>query len=110
MTEQIRPRSLRLETATVCQLKCPTCPTTQGITRENLGGGFLKLKEFQKLVDENPWIAHIELSNWGEIFLNPEIYDIMECAYRKSVALTASNGANLNTVKEKVLEGLAKFK
>jgi MoaA/NifB/PqqE/SkfB family radical SAM enzyme len=68
------------------------------------------LKEFQKLVDENPWIAHIELSNWGEIFLNPEIYDIMECAYRKSVALTASNGANLNTVKEKVLEGLVKFK
>lgn len=34
----------------------------------------------------------------------------MECAYRKSVALTASNGANLNTVKEKVLEGLVKFK
>ncbi|HEY9809422.1 MAG TPA: radical SAM protein [Halomicronema sp.] len=110
MVETIRPRTLRLEASTHCQLKCPACETTQGITKEKLGSGFLKLEDFKKIVDENPWLAHIELSNWGEIFLNPDIVGIMEYAYQKSVALTASNGANLNTVKPAVLEAIVKYK
>jgi len=110
MSKQTRPRSLRLEASTFCQLKCPSCETAQGKTHEKLGGGFLKLKDFQKVVDENPWISTIELSNWGEIFLNPNLSDIMEYAYRKDVALTATNGANLNTVKTEVLENLVKYK
>lgn len=110
MTEQIKTKSIRLEASTFCQLKCPSCETAQGKTHEKLGGGFLKLKDFQKIVDENPWISHIELSNWGEIFLNPDLSDIMEYAYRNSVALTATNGVNLNTVKEQVLEKLVKYK
>ncbi len=106
----IKLRSIRLETATSCQLKCPSCETAQGKTHEKLGRGFLKLKDFEKIVDENPWVSTIELSNWGEIFLNPDLSDIIEYSYRKNVALTASNGVNLNTVKEKVLEDLVKYK
>jgi MoaA/NifB/PqqE/SkfB family radical SAM enzyme len=110
MTKQIRPRSLRLETSTFCQLKCPSCETAKGIIQDNIGSGFLKLKDFQKVVDENSWISHIELSNWGEIFLNPEFSDILVYAYKKSVALTANNGANLNTVKETTLKNLVRYK
>lgn len=110
MAAQIRPKTIRLEASTFCQLKCPSCETTQGKTHEKLGGGFLKLQYFQKIVDENPWLTHIELSNWGEIFLNPDILDIIKYAYSKNVALTSSNGANLNTVKKEVLEALVKYK
>ena len=67
----------------------------------------MKFDDFKKLVDENPEVSHVELSNWGEMFLNPDIVKIMEYAYRKNVALTASNGVNLNTVKEPVLEAFA---
>lgn len=107
---QIKPLRILLEASTFCQLKCPSCETAQGKTHETLGGGFLTLQNFQKIVDENPSISSIELSNWGEIFLNPDLSDIMEYAYRKNVALTASNGVNLNTVKEQVLENLVKYK
>ena len=110
MVSQVKPSFIRLETSTFCQLKCPSCETAQGITQKKLGGGFLKFDDFKKLVDENPEVSHIELSNWGEMFLNPDIVKIMEYAYQKNVALTASNGVNLNTVKEPVLEALVKYK
>ncbi|MDF5721473.1 MAG: radical SAM protein [Rhizonema sp. PD37] len=110
MTEQIRPRTIALEASTFCQLKCPSCETAKGITHEKIGAGFLKFKDFKKLVDESPWISRIELANWGEIFLNPDILDILKYAYSKSVALTATNGSNLNTVKKEVLEALVKYK
>ena len=44
------------------------------------------------------------------IFLNPEIEHILAYAYRRSVALSAWSGANLNHVKEPVLEALARYK
>jgi MoaA/NifB/PqqE/SkfB family radical SAM enzyme len=110
MVKKITPQKIRLEAATVCQLQCPSCSTTQGIIKKNLGGGFLKFKDFQRLVDENPWVSHIELSNNGEIFLNSELIKIIEYAHKKNISLTASNGVNLNTVSENVLESLVKYK
>jgi hypothetical protein len=49
-------------------LRCPSCPTTIKAIHPAVGSGFLKLRDFKKLVDENPWLKEIELSNCGEIF------------------------------------------
>lgn len=108
--KNVAPKAIRLDASTACQLKCPSCETTKGLTHQHLGRGFLKFENFQKIIQQNPSIYQIELSNWGEIFLNPEILDIIQHSYQKNVALTASNGANLNTVKKQVLEGLVKYK
>ncbi len=105
----IKPSSIRLEASSACQLKCTSCETAQGKTQATLGRGFLAFDNFQKIVDDNPWINHIELSNWGEIFLNPDLLKILEYAHQKNIVLSASNGANLNTVKPEVLEGLVKY-
>ena len=75
-----------------------------------VGSGFLKLRDFQKLLVENPWLKEIELSNYGEIFLNPDLLEIIKFAYERNVTLRAKNGVNLNNVKEDVLEGLVKYK
>lgn len=107
--KKIKPTRIRLESTSLCQLRCPSCPTASGAIRPALGSGYLKLSNFQKLLDENPWISQIELSNYGEIFLNPELMGILEYAYRRNVVLTAGNGVNLNTVKTDVLEGLVKY-
>ena len=61
------PSSLRLEASTICQLACPSCATTHGTIKAQIGAGFLKFDDFRRLVDENPWVWEIELSNWGEI-------------------------------------------
>jgi hypothetical protein len=102
--------AIRLEAATICQLACPLCPTPSGEIKARLGAGFLKLDAFRRLVDENPRLWRIELSNWGEIFLNPDIEEIIEYAHRRSVALTAWNGANLNHVRDRVVDALARYR
>ena len=106
----IRPRSIRLDASTVCQLKCPACPNASGIIGKHLGRGFLRFEDFKNIVDSNPWVSHIELSNWGEIFLNRELTAMVRYAFQKHVALSAGNGANFNDVPEEVLEQLVKFK
>jgi MoaA/NifB/PqqE/SkfB family radical SAM enzyme len=107
---RIAPTKIRLDASTVCQLKCPSCPTAQGEIAGSIGSKFLKFDDFKKLVDANPWIRSIELSNWGEALLNRDLLKIMEYAFGKDIALTMDNGVNLNTAREEVLEGLVKFK
>ena len=107
---KINPQAIRLDLSTHCQLKCPSCPTAQGKIKEQLGSGFVSLENFQKIVDQNHQISHIELSNWGEVLLNPELPQILEYAYQNNVIITIMNGANLNTAKPEALESLVKYK
>lgn len=100
---------LRLETSSLCQLRCPSCPTTTKHIDPVVGKGYLKLENFKKLVENNPQIKKYELSNYGEIFLNPEIGKIIEYAHKKEIKLTADNGVNLNNISDEVLESLVKF-
>jgi MoaA/NifB/PqqE/SkfB family radical SAM enzyme len=101
----IKPRNIRLEATSSCQLRCPSCPTASGATRPVLGSGYLKIADFQK-----PFISLVELSNYGEMFLNPHLLQIIQHAFRQKVALTANNGVNLNTATEEVLEALVKYR
>ncbi|MDP2653380.1 MAG: radical SAM protein [Candidatus Omnitrophota bacterium] len=106
---QIKPSQIRLDASTVCQLKCPTCKTTSGLTARTLGSKTLKFADFENFVAANPWIRHIELSSQGEIFLNRDLLKIVEHAYAKKITLSAATGVNLNTVSEEMLEGLVKY-
>ena len=107
---KINPFKIGLDASTVCQLKCPSCPNALGKIAQTLGSKFLKFEDFKKTIDSNPWIRSIELSNWGEIFLNRELLKIAEYAYKKKVVLNAGTGVNLNTVSEEMLEGLVKYR
>lgn len=104
------PVSLRMDATTVCQLKCPSCPTAAGEIKKSIGSGSLAPEDFARMLDANPSIAHVELSNWGEIFLNKRLPEIMQIAYERDVALTAANGVNLNTVKRETLEALVRYR
>ncbi len=107
---RISPVRLRLEASTHCQLKCPTCETATGEIYKHVALGFLRFDKFKQLIDENPQVRDVELSNFGEIFLNPQLPQIIEYAFEKNVTLSAGNGVNLNTVRDKTLEALVKFK
>ncbi|MCB1863913.1 MAG: SPASM domain-containing protein [Chromatiales bacterium] len=100
---------IRLEACSACQLKCPSCPTASKAILPTIGNGFLRLEDFRKLVDESPWLREIELSNYGEIFLNPQLLSILEYAHTRGVHVSAENGVNLNNVREEVLEGVVKY-
>jgi len=102
--------NLSIDASTICQLKCPECSNTKGIIKNGIIGlGYLKLSDFKKLIHENPEIRNIELSNWGEIFLNPELVKILECSFQHGIKLSAGNGVNFNDVSEVVIESLVKY-
>ncbi|MCP4182241.1 MAG: radical SAM protein [Hyphomicrobiales bacterium] len=106
---RITPTSIRLEASTQCQLKCPTCKTATGELYKHVALGFLRFDNFKLLVDENPDVRKIELSNFGEIFLNPQLPKIIQYAHENNVQLSAGNGANLNNIRETTLEALVKY-
>ncbi len=107
---RVSPHRIRLEATTHCQLKCPTCVTATGELYETVARGFLRFDDFRRFLDHNPGVDEIELSISGEIFLNPHLPKILEYAFDKNVRLTATNGVNLNTVRDSTLEALVKYR
>lgn len=103
------PETIRIDATTICQLRCEGCGFQKSGHR-GLGGGFLKADDFEKILDENPQIKRVELSNYGEIFLNPELISIMKCANEHSVKLEAAMGVNFNRVTSEQLEALVKYR
>ncbi len=101
---------IRVDASSACQLKCPLCPTSRGENREGVvGWGYLRFESLRKLLDENPAIKKVELSNWGEIFLNPQIKDILRLGHERGIEMVASNGSNLNTLDAEKAEALVKY-
>ena len=107
--QSISPRRIRLEASSFCQLRCPSCPTTTGAIRPAIGSGFLRLGDFRQLVDLNPQLERIEISNYGEIFLNPDLVEILAYAHHKAIAITIENSVNLNDARPGVLEALVRY-
>jgi MoaA/NifB/PqqE/SkfB family radical SAM enzyme len=105
-----RPRSVALDLSTACQLKCPSCPTATGAIAKTLGAGFLTLEHFKKFLRDQPWVSDMELSNWGEAFLNPDFEEILRHAYERRVSVHIENGANLDRVSAQALESVVKYR
>lgn len=109
-TPVVRPRAMQIEASSFCQLRCPSCPTTSGAIHPAVGSGFLRPDDLRAVLDANPAIREIELSNYGEIFLNPRLLDILRLCEQRGVAVSAHNGVNLNHVRPAVLEGIVRHK
>jgi len=106
---QIVPQQVRVEASSFCQLRCPSCPTTTGHIHPAVGSGYLAFENFKKLVADNPQLRKIELSNYGEVFLNPQLVEILEYGHRNNVEMRIGNGANLNHAKPAALEAVVKY-
>lgn len=106
----VRPSHVALDLSTACQLKCPSCPTATGAIAKSIGAGFLSFANFEKFLQDHPWVSDIELSNWGEVFLNRDLEQILRHAHRQQVALRIDNGANLDRASDRALEALVKYK
>ena len=107
--QDIQPPSIAIDASTACQLRCPVCPTAKGQIAKTLGTGLLTFSNSKQLVDDNPWVRDIELSGWGEIFLNHDLPAILQYAHQKQIALRADVGVNLNTASDAVLEALVQY-
>lgn len=102
---RLRPKAVRLESCTLCQLKCAGC-YMRNTDNGTMGKGYLKADDFRNLLDNDPYIREVELSNSGEPFLNPDMEAILRLAHERSVKITFFNGVNFNDISDRVLEAL----
>jgi MoaA/NifB/PqqE/SkfB family radical SAM enzyme len=78
------------------------------VASSRAGNGVLSLERFKALLEANPEVRIIELSNYGEVFLNKELASILECAADQRVEINLENGVNLNFARPEQLEALVK--
>jgi radical SAM protein with 4Fe4S-binding SPASM domain len=69
--------SLIVEPTNTCNLRCTFCFVTEGMTRP---GGFMDFALFRKIIDDTPELEHLVLHNWGEPFLHPDLFRMIEYA------------------------------
>lgn len=97
------PPFLVIDPGTICNLKCPLCPTGLGLPGRKIR--FLKFKEFKKIFDQLYEYAFVVvLYDWGEPFLNPEIFKIISYAQEKNVGTII--GSNFTTVQKKDIDNI----
>ncbi|MDR0305094.1 MAG: hypothetical protein LBH98_10080 [Chitinispirillales bacterium] len=102
------PTTVRIEASTLCQLNCSACYMRKS-NYGSMGKGYLKFFDFENFIQRNKFVKNIELSNSGEIFLNPDLIHIIKYAFENNVKLSAGNGVNFNTVSDEIIEALVKF-
>lgn len=103
----LKPQEIRIEASSLCQLNCETCYMRMNDSG-NVGKGWLKAKDYKTLIDENSWVRSVELSNNGEVFLNPELVEILQNSYNK-VDIYINNGTNFNSLSDEQAEALVKY-
>lgn len=86
------PSNLLIEPTNICNLKCPGCPTGAGIlTRPK---GYMSYDNFKKIIDEiGSGLESVFLWNYGEPFLNPDVFKMIKYARTKGIkTVTSTNG------------------
>jgi len=87
------PWILNLDTFSGCNLKCPFCPTgTDQMERRRAHMPMHRAKRMIDLVKDH--VLEIRLYNWGEPFLNPDIFEIVR--YARDAGLFTVISSNLS--------------
>ena len=94
-----RPYIIIVDPLNVCNLRCPLCPTgTDDLGRK---GQKMSWEVFQKTIDEMaPYAYEVNLHNWGESLLHPNIFEMIAYVASKNIATNMSTNFNLVTDKK----------
>lgn len=88
------PFKISFDPSSICQLKCPLCPTGQGQKGRSLGR--MNFEKYKKVVEEMaPWLYEIDLNNWGEPFLNKDLVGMVEFAHGKGIRTSVNTNLNV---------------
>lgn len=98
------PYELIIDPSYVCNLNCSLCPSG----KKKFDPSFLlTFSTFKKVIDEvGDYLFSIQLHNWGEPFLNQDIFKMISYAKRKKIKVMIST--NLNSFNEGMAEKLIK--
>jgi MoaA/NifB/PqqE/SkfB family radical SAM enzyme len=104
------PTKLLIEASSFCQLRCPVCPTTKGLVGQGIRQGTLTVPTFLAILRNSPGVREVELSNYGEVFLNKDLATILRIAWERGVTTCLMNGVNLNHASDAQLEACVLYR
>lgn len=88
------PVIAQVEPVNFCNLSCPLCLTTSAT--QSRPPRILRFPVFRSFMDEiGEYLLLMVLWNWGEPFLNPEIFRMIAYAKSKGVVVHSSTNANI---------------
>jgi len=96
-----KPYWLKIETARVCNLKCPKCYAHSDVKDPYYPGteGQMRLMSFDILkliIDElKDYLLGVQLYDEGEPLLNPEIYNMIQYAHKANIGTMISSNFSL---------------
>lgn len=71
------PGQFLVEAGNFCNLRCPACAT--GRQELGLSRGFLTADRARAIADNaSPYMKTVGLYNWGELFVNPDYFSIIQ--------------------------------
>jgi len=87
------PAKYFIDPINICNLRCPLCPTGRGLLARPRGR--MTLNDLKLVVDEiAPYAYRIELYNWGEPLLHPEIFEMIEYVSQRRITVGLSSNLN----------------
>lgn len=95
---QLKQNDYSIDISGTCNLKCISCPrATRSPSERKLG--FMSLEIFQhvldKIVAESPFVGNVQLYQWGEPTLHPQLPEIIAYARQKGVRCAISSNLNV---------------
>jgi radical SAM protein with 4Fe4S-binding SPASM domain len=87
------PINYFIDPINICNLRCPLCPTGRGLLARPPGR--LAVADLKRIIDEiAPYAYRIELYNWGEPLLHPDIYEMIEYVSQRRISVGLSSNLN----------------
>ncbi len=95
----LRPRDYVVEVSGICNLNCIACPRASRKSADRYTR-LMNLDTFQAVIDkirrEDPFVANIQLYQWGEPTLNKFLPDMIRFAHTRNILCTVSSNLNFN--------------
>jgi molybdenum cofactor biosynthesis enzyme MoaA len=87
-------RALQIETSSICNFRCESCPLS--LPDYDRPQKHLCRVEFEKVLDAFPEVEKVELQGLGEVFLNPDLKELVAAATARGVEVhTYSNASRV---------------
>ena len=90
------PRHLQLEVTSACNLACAMCLVSYR-PAINRAEGAMPMELFRRLVDDTPGLTRVTLQGLGEPLLQPHLFEMVEYAKARGIAVGFNSNAMLLT-------------
>lgn len=102
-----RPYYYFVDIGNICNLRCPLCPT--GTHSDKRKRKFMNFPTYQRVLNKiKPYAVEVRLFNWGEPFLNKDLFKIIGFTKKNKIYVTLSS--NFNIITDKMIYNIVKYK